>query len=270
MNKFSFLHFFAWSISIIFFTLLLSCGNAKEVTKLESVTASKTNSIFIKGADATKDASYAHIVSNLGRLRAMLTGTFVQYNTIGDKERIKYSAWLVNDNKDSVVIYQIPVGNYQKVGYWIYKYQVMTSLPDDPIYEAFSKLVEVSRDTIREVFYSAPDDFNITLEQLLQNPDAAFAKLDLSKLEPSESVGDILYIRQSPLYFRGESLFEPYAIPDFGDALKQDFYEVRPDKVTLDHNFHDKDKNMLGTVKEFLMKLSMMKSDAPRLGMKDK
>lgn len=255
-------------VSVIFisiFLLFFACGKTKMTTKLQSVTATKSGAIFLKGPAATKDESYSHIVSNVARLKAMLTGAFVQYNTNADTAGKIYSTWLVNDGKDSIMWYQIPVGDYQKVGHWMYQYQIMTSLPDDPIHETFSKLVELSRDSIEESYFNPPSDFNVPLEELLADPEAAFAKVNLKELKPSATPYKICYVRQTPLHFAGESVFLPDDHPQNKDGLKIDYYHAIPEKVIFGIRHYTKEKVSVGeSPPEQFFKISMMKSDAPK------
>lgn len=61
------------------------------------------------------------IGSNIGRLQAMLSGEFVQYTRRGTKDDgYYYKLWAINDGKDSVLSYTVPVGDPRKHGYWLY------------------------------------------------------------------------------------------------------------------------------------------------------
>lgn len=245
------------------FLLIFSGAHAQKPEKGNK--GSKNNSIFLSGDVAREEASYSHIVSNVSRLKAMLTGSFVQYNTSEDTARIKtkYTVWKVNDGKDSVVIYQIPVGNFQKVGHWMYQCQVMTSLPDEPIYQAFTKLVEISRDTIQEIYYDAPSDFEMTLEVLLTKPETLFDNVNLNELKPSKDPESVLYVRQNPLHFIGKSTLTP--IPQNKELLKMVRYDVKPQRIEMGIGTFDKNKKFLGAgPPDYINRLAMMKSDAPK------
>lgn len=250
-------------IFVFSFLLLFSCVYAQKPEKGNK--GSKDKSIFLRGAVATQDESYSHIVSNVSRLKAMLTGSYVQYNTSEDTARVKtkYTVWRVNDGKDSVVIYQIPVGNFQKVGHWMYQCQVMTSLPDEPIYQAFTKLVEISRDSIQEIYYDAPSDFEMTLEVLLTNPESLFTDVNLNELKPSKDPEYVIYVRQSPLHFIGKSTLTP--VPQNKEMFKMVRYEVKPQKIEMGIGMFDKNKKFLGAgPPDHIVKLAMMKTDAPK------
>lgn len=246
------------------FLLIFSGAYSQKTPKGEKGNkGAKNNSIFLKGEVATQDESYAHIVSNVARLKAMLTGSFVQYNTAGDTTGINYKVWKVNDGKDSVVIYQLPVGDFQKVGHWMYQCQIMTSLPDDPIYQAFTKLVEINRDTIQEIYYDAPSDFDMTLEELLTNPEALFSKVDLSQLTPTNDPERVTYIRKTPLHFLGRSSLAPN--PKDKEGFKIILYEVKPQRIEMLIGLSGKDKKFRGSrFPEHINKLAMIKSDAPK------
>lgn len=262
MNKIFPLNFtFAFSLSV--FLLFSSCVYAQK-PKPDKGKGGKGNTVFIYGNAAQDDASYSHIVNNVARLKAMLTGKFVQYNTAGDTTGTKYSVWRVNDGKDSVVIYQVPVGNFQKIGHWMYQCQVMTSLPDNPIYQAFTKLVEVNRDTIQEFYYAAPSDFEMSMEQLLENPEELFTNINFNELKPMDDPETVTYVRQSPLHFIGNSSLT--VVPQNKSFFKMIVYEIKPQKVRMRFDIFDANKNRLGAQgpPDHLNKLAMMKSDAPK------
>lgn len=177
---------------------LLGC-QSNQVTK-HTPTKQKTG--FISNKQATEDATYQGIQSNVARLHAMLTGSFIQYSNLTPKETPnEYSVWKVNDGKDSVMLYSIPIGDPNKIGYWIYHYQTMTSLPDEPIYELFEELTEINRDTIKSVFYEAPKSFNVPLETLYKEHKNAFKSLNMDSIRAGTVSKKGVYIRQNPLFF---------------------------------------------------------------------
>lgn len=212
---------------VLFFIVLWSCSTVKETTSL------------MTGKEIYADETYQQIQKNENRLHAMLAGKFVQYN----KASGDYKTWMVNGGNDSVVIYFIPVGNPAKDGLWLYHYQLMTSLPNEPIYEAFSKLEVIDRDTTRGVYYEAPDDFNVPIETLLENPKTAFETIDFDKLERSRVGEEVLYFREKALYFTGESQFirKDANGKEYGHFLK-DHYEVSPSGMTYNTYYYNADK----------------------------
>lgn len=234
--------------------LLLACGSTQGGKK------SKTKSGFVSGDFMTQDETFSGISSNIGRLHAMLAGEYVQYNNNGTSGREKgvYGPWMVNDGKDSVILYSIPVGDPNKIGYWMYHYQIMTSLPDEPIYVAFEEFIEVDRDTIKSVFYEVPSDFKPTLESLKKQHRASFDKVKLDQLQVSVVSEKITYIRQNPLFFTGETpIIENQQRLGF---FKSDYYEIKPSGILYRIKRFEKDKKKIyDTQDDKFIKLSMVK-----------
>ena len=212
---------------------LLGC-QSNQVTK-HTPTKQKTG--FISNKQATEDATYQGIQSNVARLHAMLTGSFIQYSNLTPKETPnEYSVWKVNDGKDSVMLYSIPIGDPNKIGYWIYHYQILTSLPEEPIYEGIEQLIEIDRDTINGYFYGIPEDFDVSISDLINKNRNAFSSIDVHTLQKSEADEDKpVYIRQNPLLFKDESLIlkntydnnflkNSYAVYPSGIVFKTIFY----------------------------------------------
>ena len=91
------------SINILILILLISSCS----------TTNKTN--FVEDKSITQDATFTAIKSNVARLHAMMCGAFVQYNMSTDSTNMpKYTPWKVNDGKDSVMLYTIPVDDPSK------------------------------------------------------------------------------------------------------------------------------------------------------------
>ena len=198
---------------------MLSCGGGKTTT-----VEKKTKTTLVQGAEIHQDKTFENIKSNTERLSAMLSGKFVQYNYNYRSE--EYYPWLVNDGKDSVIMYTVPVGEPNKIGYWLYYYQYMTSLPSDPIYEVLVNLQELNRDSIKAVYYEAPEDFNPSIDEFLNKPSAVFSGLNFDGLKVSVDDEKVMYVRQNPLFFIGTSNLMPnIQIP--GD-YRVDYYEVKP------------------------------------------
>jgi hypothetical protein len=267
-------------ILLISFIFLLSCGNAKSTAvKLSKVeksektekTESSEKKISLKnktylttGTAITKDETFSHIKGNVPRLRAMLCGAFTQYQfrdtTVG------YQTWEVNDGMDSVMLFQLPVRDYNKVGYWMYTYQVMTSLPDEPLYHAFIHLKELNRDTVIATYYETPDDFDVSLNDLLKDPETAFAKVNLETLELSKDKELVTYWRKNPLFYIGLNILQEEKKSKNEVGYRADLYVVKPKMVKFGTMFYDKEKNKLGSTQNLieLRKLAMMKSDKPK------
>lgn len=264
-NKNKYISWIKWYffISIL---LMTSCQGSKESNKGEKVPSKG----FIEGRNIDVEY-YQSIKSNVARLRGLLSGKFVQYvvppsflvkdsleNINGIMElkdpskaislteftQNKYITWLVNEQKDSIIMYSIPVGNPNKDGYWLYHYQILTSLPNEPVYEVFEQFTERNRDSITSVYYSVPEDFNVPLEQLLANYKVEFEIIEFKKLE--ERAGETgLYLRQNPLFFKDEGPLVSY---DPNSTVHQkNIYEIYPEYYYY-HTITYEDSTLAGII----------------------
>jgi hypothetical protein len=256
MNRPQNLMFTILSLSVFIF--ISSCSGGKETIEK---TATKSNAVFIKGQHISKDETYSSIKGSVHRLHTIMCGKFVQYNVALDPERKKYTTWLINEGQDSVVIYHLPVGTPDREGYWMYNCQVMTSLPNAPLHATFSKLVEISRDTIHAIYYELPENFDASLQEMLANPKKAFASVDLMTLKISEG-SEIPYVRESPIHYRGETGWSPDSREDNEGGFLATYFLVRPQMMVFGSAAYDKDKKFLGQTKgERLMKDAMINPD---------
>lgn len=244
------------SLSVVVF--MSSCSGAKEVTEK---TGSKSENLFIATTGSNNDENYSSIKGGIKRLYAMMSGRFVQYSTGADPKETKYSTWLINDGKDSVIIYHLPIGNPDKEGYWMYNCQVMTSLPNDPLYATISRLEEVDRDTINAVYYDFPADFKVSLPEILENPKRAFASINLLSLKKSEGQG-IPYVRESIVNYKGEGEWSSINRKENEGGFLAMYFLVRPEMMVFGRNIYDKDKKMIKQTKgERLMKNAVVNPD---------
>lgn len=244
------------SLSIIVF--ISSCSGGKEM--LEKA-GDSSKELFIANPGYNKDETYSAVKGSVKRLHAMMAGRFVQYSTGADPKETKYRTWLVNDGKDSVIVYHIPIGNPDKEGYWMYNCQVMTSLPDDPLHATISRLEEVDRDTINNVYYDFPADFEVSLPEILENPKKAFAEVNFLSLKKSEGE-DIPYVRESIINYKGESGWFPDRRKKNKDGFLATYFLVRPQMMVFGTTVYDKDKQFLEqTNGERLMKNATINPD---------
>lgn len=192
-------------LAILFACSILSCTNTQELSNTAVATSkNKKNTrdvTLLYGPNIRQKEMYANIQGNVPRLKAMLSGQFIQYvkvDTLGT-----YGPWLVNEGKDSVLIYQLPVGNPDKDGHWIYNCQYLTSLPNDPIISSFSKITAIDRDSIVLVDYDAPEGFTATVQDIIARPEKVFKEFDFKKLTPAVPLYRVDYVRQTPLHYLG-------------------------------------------------------------------
>jgi hypothetical protein len=246
-------------IAILALSIFISsCSGGKEAVEKTEV---KSKALFLENEGYNKDETYRSIKGSVKRLHAMMSGRFVQYTTGANPKGGKYKTWLINDGQDSVIIYHIPIGNPDKEGYWMYNCQVMTSLPNDPLYATISKLEEVDRDTINAVYYDFPPNFNVSLPEILEDPKSAFASVRLLSLKKAEGEG-IPYVRESLTNYKGEDKWAPDDYEGNEGGFVATYFLVRPQMMVFGSNTYDKDKkNLKQTNGERLMKNAMINPD---------
>ena len=223
------------AIAVVAGCQLFSCNTTKDVA------ASNSGQTWLSGPEIYKNETYTGINGNIPRLQAMLVGEFVQ--CYKESEDGDYYPWLVNEGKDSIMIYALPAGDPNKVGHWIYYYQILTSLPDEPIYQAFFTLKALDRDTIKAIYYKVPDNFKASLKDVKKNANSLFDQVDFEKLVEMTGNESVLYTRQNPLYFKGESSF--YEDPHQKDCYVKSYYDISPKDYNFTLRVFDKDKNII-------------------------
>ena len=240
-----------WAIWIASLCLvgIYACGGSQALSTVNKpTTKAKRGTILLENQSIYKDETYAKIEGSLARLRAMMCGRFVQHkcNIQEDGTVLRGESWTVNDGEDSVVTYVIPVGDYRKIGYWMYYAQCLTSLPNEPVYSVFYKMSKVDRDTIRVTHYRVPKGFKLEINNMLKDPDAAFGIIDVDTLVPNSYMTD--YIRQSPIKYVGETN-RLEAHEKEGEAhikYKKFFFEVEPKQVHFGYILYDTTEKRLG------------------------
>ena len=241
---------------ILILFLLNACGKPHITSTKKGKKNQKTG--FVKGAFIVEDETFSMITSNIARLQAMMCGEYVQYARRMSEGKIVYRAWKVTEGRDSVLQYTVPVSDPQKIGYWLYHYQIITSLPDEPIFEAFEKLEVVDRDTIVSTFYKVPESFNPTLEELKNKHRNAFTSIDINKLKIDEGEGKNVFVRQNPLFFQGTSTL----VLNPQDKLYTRYvYDIKPSGImmyTESYKTVDAKKKLKGNSEKFV-KLSMIR-----------
>lgn len=243
-------------LSLIVF--ITSCGGGREALEKE---ANQSKALFITEKGYNEEETYRSIKGSVKRLHAMMCGRFVQYSTGRNPEETEYTTWLINDGQDSVIIYHIPIGNPDKEGYWMYNCQVMTSLPNDPLYVTISRLEEVDRDTINAVYYDFPKNFEATLPEILENPKKAFASVQFLSLKKTEGEG-IPYVRESILKYQGEGGWSPANYKGNENGFVATYFLVRPDRMVFGQRAYNQDKEVVKETKgERFMKNAMINPD---------
>ncbi len=218
---------FAFATAIFF-----SCSSIKK---------SSTTPTWLITEDVQKDETYQKIIKNDARLYAMISGVFLQYVTwSGDST---YSIWKLNEGKDSMILSAIPVGTPSKDGYWLYHYQYMTDLPDKPLMTAFSRLENIDRDTILQIFYEVPKGFNPPMNKILKDVKQTFSEIEFDSLKLSPIDEQVLYWRISPLYFEGVSSFVTSRQNEPHTMFTKDFFKISPQRIKQQRRHYNKEKN---------------------------
>lgn len=171
---------------------------------------------------------YINLKQDASRLHHLMQGSFVVYSEEADHHLKKFNV----TGQDSVVLYSIPFANAD--GYWVYSYEFMTSMPNDPTYVSIKQIQSIHPDTFQVFYYNAE---KFTLKQILQ--DSFLDKnIDPKSLVPTDKT--VFYTRQTSSSFLGKSLV--YEDKECR-CLRQNNYQIDPNfyNVTADF-FTKKDK----------------------------
>lgn len=202
--------------------LLISCGNASKTTK--DKTAQPISNVL-------EDQYYQDLGKNIVRLHHLMQGTFTAYS---EEAAEKLKSWNVTGG-DSVVLISVPLGEVAKHGYWLYSYEFMTSLPNDPIYTTVKEIRMLSRDSFEVLHYKV--DERITLKEVLDNK-TLNAKVLIDKLVATNK--KTLFIRQTASSFVGSSiLYEDEQCK----CMRQNIYDLNPYHYNVEAKFYDKKTN---------------------------
>lgn len=243
---------------------IFSCRGVSNTTNDKNTSIDgETEGCLVKGKIAVQDESYTGYMGNLARLRAMMCGKYTQYQVLLDddgnmmKER---KIWAINNGEDSIVTYVVPMGDYHKIGYWIYYAQCLTTLPNEPVYNMFYELKEIDRDTIVGTHYRVPKDFKVDIRKLIQDPNSVLGTVNLDSLVKNGF--KTTYIRQSLLKFVGETnlLEDIQKGGEEGAKYKTFFFEVQPQYTHYGNILFDENEKRLGKRKTaaILLKRAMV------------
>ncbi|MCH2043054.1 MAG: hypothetical protein MK212_02850 [Saprospiraceae bacterium] len=193
---------------------------------LLSCTANKSTESLLE-YQTLQHEYYENLGKNICRLHHLMQGAFVSYSydTAG---QLQY--WNVTDG-DSVVLYSKPIGEISKQGYWIYSYEFMTSLPNDPIYTSIKKIDQIDRDTFEISYYKSPKVYKLTeiLDDNFSN------KLDFDDFIKTDK--KVRYIRQNNTQFIGSSII--YEDPQC-HCLRKNIYDITPTSYEVSSDFYSK------------------------------
>lgn len=234
-----------------------ACGNAKKSNDTARKTSKTVN--WVEGRVCRADETYSAVNGTLQRPTNMIAGRYVQYNTNRSEDGKQYSVWMVNEGKDSVMVYQIPVGNPNKVGYWMYYRQILTSLPNEPIFERVSHFTQLSRDSIKEEYYELPEGVTIDFETLIENPPKALDVVKLDQLNKQVKEETLIYVRKTPLMYDAEEQKIELLVGANKGKFGAKYYTIQPSKIKMGMRIYTKENTFEGSTRaEYLMKNAML------------
>jgi len=121
-------------ILLITLFCVMSCTGSKENMNSSKKTSSKLSPL--------EEDYYLQFNGVEERLAQLMSGRFNCYSVR------KKAIWRVNDGKDSIMAYAVPIGNPAKQGTWVYREIIMTHFPEQPAVQAFYKITQISPDSL--------------------------------------------------------------------------------------------------------------------------
>jgi hypothetical protein len=202
---------------ILSFILLVSCGSLPK---------------NIEEKPTVFEASYYQdLGKNIKRLFHLMKGTFVAYKEYKTKA---LESWMVSEG-DSVILYNVPLGEVEKQGYWIYSYEFMTSLPNEPIYTSIKQIKQRSRDTLEVLYYDTKNPINLKLSEVIDK-EVLNEKIRIDELILRDK--KVVYVKESAAEFVGYSKI--YEDEQF-NCLRQNKYDLSPSYYKVEAVFFDKE-----------------------------
>lgn len=177
--------------------LLVACGGTKKATQVIHV--------------ELEDSHYKKLPKNINRLVDLMKGVYVMQRPIkGEKDR--YTNFVLNEEKDSMLCVYKPVGVPSKDGYWFLVYHFTTALPNQPLKRSMIELKPTNeRDTILMNLYELKAD--IIIDDFVGDEKALYNKIDWKQVHNKK-------LNTIPLTYINATRFE-------GKAAK--FAKVRED-----------------------------------------
>lgn len=226
------------SFLVMIKNLIFCCLWISSLMWLNACQTSKVPSSDQPTQDIFDKEYYLHNAkNNTERLKMLLSGVFTLHGE--DIEKDTHYTWLIGDGeeKDSMLLYAIPVGQPSKDGHWLYCHQFITHSPDKPVYAAFQSFRQKSRDTIESTFFKL--DTEISLDDLLTKGAANFENVNFKELE--ENGERVIFVKSGQATFVGESKVYPNPLLN-KDNFRKDKYNVSPTSFDF-HMVYFKDKN---------------------------
>jgi len=202
---------------ILSFFLLASCGSLPKNIE-------EKPTVFEAGY-------YQNLGKNIKRLHHLMQGTFVAHKEYKTKA---LESWMVSEG-DSVILYNVPLGEVEKHGYWIYSYEFMTSLPNEPIYTSIKQIKQRSRDTLEVLYYKTKNPIDLKLNEVI-NKEVLNKKIKTDELILINK--KVVYVKESAAEFVGYSKI--YEDKQF-NCLRKNKYDLSPSYYKVEAVFFDKE-----------------------------
>ena len=208
-------------VIVLSFSVLVSCGSVPK----NNVDVEESPTVFEVGY-------YLNLDKNIKRLHHLMQGTFIAHKE-GRAQTLE--SWTVSEG-DSVILYSVPLGEVEKQGYWIYSYEFMTSLPDQPIYSSIKQIKQQSRDTLVVSYYKPKKPVNVGLRDVM-DPQLLNEKIQVNELVLIDK--KVVYVKKNAAQFLGYSkIYEDKQL----NCLRQNKYDLSPNFYKVEAVFFDKKK----------------------------
>jgi len=176
-------------------------------------------------SDEISEEHFINDYSNsLYRLEGLMTGCLVQYKANSKEEYKNAKLWSTNDGQDSVWLYSSSMSKEFDGIRWIYERQMISNLPEEPVYEAIVRIEQITFDSFNVRYFHPP----FTPEwEVVKNDENWYQDINFEKLEFNGEEIDIFrtgtteYIGVSSIY-EDKQKKSPY---------RKDYYIINPEYI---------------------------------------
>lgn len=187
------------------------------------------------GTFTTDADDYKKMGSNLIRFHAMQQGYF-SYQV--KQEDGVFRTHSFSAENDSLMAYVRGIGAPGRDGYWLYYRLFMSSLPNEPTFQAWEYLEQRSRDSFVVHTWQCHEEYR--LEELTQADFDFGVQLDQIKRDTVYRLSSFYYFRKSMLEYEGLSgVMNPIHLEHKKNyKARQDRIEVRPEHTTWQNRLY--------------------------------
>lgn len=170
--------------------------------------------------------------SRIKQLHELMQGTFVLHSKGVDDKLHSLNV----TGTDSIVLYTTFLGDTAKGEYWLYSYEFMTSLPNNPTYTSIKRIQQIDADTYLVSYYVPPRKFNLQ-EVLIDNYLSREINIGLLQLRDKK----VRYVYKEPNTFVGKSIV--YEDKDC-HCLRENIYDISPKYYQVNATFYSQKGNV--------------------------